>query len=243
MYSDCNKQYILEFGVYSIPYTIVHSDRYSRICLVFDPSLGALVKVPLGVGEHKAHAFVKKNSSWLFKHWKRYERIKMMHKDHLLPLNQRSEVLYLGRSLPFKVVLGHEGRVLVGFDGERLKIECFDEKELMRLLDRWYRQQARAVIHATLMRLAPLLKITYEDVLIKDQKTRWGSCSSSGNLSFNWRLIKAPMDVLEYVVVHELAHRKEMNHSQKFWSIVSRYSPDYKKHQKWLKGNVVLLRS
>lgn len=84
---------------------------------------------------------------------------------------------------------------------------------------------------------ASILNVTYGRIPIREQKTRWGSCSSEGNLNFNWRLIFAPEEVLDYIVVHELAHRREMNHSQAFYAIVKSILPDYKKSQKWLRDN------
>lgn len=100
-----------------------------------------------------------------------------------------------------------------------------------------YREQARAVFSQKCSYYARMMGVTYGRISIRDQKTRWGSCSSQGNLNFNWRLIMAPAGVLDYVVVHELAHRKEMNHSSAFWSIVERTMPNYKIYQKWLKEN------
>ena len=85
------------------------------------------------------------------------------------------------------------------------------------------------------------MNVTYGRIAVRDQKTRWGSCSAEGNLNFNWRLIFAPEGVLDYVVVHELAHRKEMNHSARFWGVVESYMPEYKKNQAWLKENGNLL--
>lgn len=84
---------------------------------------------------------------------------------------------------------------------------------------------------------ASIMDVTYGRISIREQKTRWGSCSSEGNLNFNWRLIFAPEEVLDYIVVHELAHRREMNHSQAFYAIVKSILPDYKKSQKWLRDN------
>lgn len=84
---------------------------------------------------------------------------------------------------------------------------------------------------------AGLLGVTYGRISIRDQKTRWGSCSAKGNLNFNWRLMLAPPRVLDYVVVHELCHRKEMNHSKAFWNEVGTILPDYKELRKWLRDN------
>lgn len=82
---------------------------------------------------------------------------------------------------------------------------------------------------------AERMQVSYGKISVKDQKTRWGSCSSLGNLNFNWRLVLMPEEILDYVVVHELAHRKEMNHSRAFWAEVERILPDYKERRKWLR--------
>lgn len=86
--------------------------------------------------------------------------------------------------------------------------------------------------------------VTYGRVTIRNQKTRWGSCSSKGNLNFNCLLMLTPREVQDYVLVHELSHRKEMNHSPKFWEVVEEVLPDYKKRRKWLRenGSVIIRR-
>lgn len=100
-----------------------------------------------------------------------------------------------------------------------------------------YRQAAKEYIPKRAAHFAALLGVTYENITIRDQKTRWGSCSSKGTLSFNWRLMLAPPAVLDYVVIHELCHRKEMNHSPRFWRLVEQIMPDYKTKRQWLKEN------
>ncbi len=89
---------------------------------------------------------------------------------------------------------------------------------------------------------AEQMGVSYGRISIRDQKTRWGSCSSQGNLNYNWRLILAPPEILDYVVVHELAHRRHMNHSAAFWGEVSRIMPDWQPRRDWLKRNGALLK-
>lgn len=84
---------------------------------------------------------------------------------------------------------------------------------------------------------ARIMDVSYGRIAIREQKTRWGSCSSKGNLNFNWRLIFAPEEVLDYVVVHELAHRREMNHAKAFYSIVESVLPDYRSARRWLRDH------
>ena len=97
--------------------------------------------------------------------------------------------------------------------------------------------QAKQVFPEKVARYAKEMGVTYGRVTIRHQKTRWGSCSSLGNLNFNCLLLFAPDAVQDYVVIHELCHRKEMNHSDKFWREVANVMPDYKVHKKWLKEN------
>lgn len=102
---------------------------------------------------------------------------------------------------------------------------------------RRYIQIARDIFTVKTAYYASVMHVTYGRISIREQKTRWGSCSSDGNLNYNWRLIFAPEEVLDYVVVHELAHRREMNHSKAFYAIVESVLPDYKQRRQWLRQN------
>ena len=99
------------------------------------------------------------------------------------------------------------------------------------------REKARALVTERVQYYAPLIGVTYNQIAIRAQHTRWGSCSSKGNLNFNCLLALVPPEVLDYVVVHELCHRKELNHSERFWNEVAKILPDYKVRKKWLKDN------
>jgi predicted metal-dependent hydrolase len=110
-----------------------------------------------------------------------------------------------------------------------------------KLFTAWYKQQARWVLAKRVEWFASRCKFTYTQVRISSAHTRWGSCSSRGTLSFTWRLVMAPLEVVDYVVVHELAHLRVKNHSPAFWKEVEAILPDYKARQKWLKTNGKLL--
>ena len=113
---------------------------------------------------------------------------------------------------------------------EKHPVQLLTMEEIRSLAD-----EAMRVLPARVSHFASLAGVTYGRITIRNQKTRWGSCSSKGNLNFNCLLMLAPPAVQDYVVVHELCHRKEMNHSPRFWAEVERIIPDYKTYEKWLK--------
>ncbi len=118
-------------------------------------------------------------------------------------------------------------------------IQYLTNKEIRELADK-----AKAYIPERVKHYAGLVGVTYGRTTIRNQKTRWGSCSSKGNLNFNCLLMLAPPEVTDYVVVHELCHRKQMNHSKAFWNEVEKVIPEYKKYVKWLKteGGKIMIR-
>ena len=112
-----------------------------------------------------------------------------------------------------------------------------EKREMPEAEKKYYRNLAREVLGARTGYYARKMGVTYGRISIREQKTRWGSCSSEKNLNFNWKLILAPPEVLDYVVVHELCHLKEMNHSKAFWEEVGKVMPEYETHKLWLKEN------
>ncbi len=119
------------------------------------------------------------------------------------------------------------------------KEEPYTEEDL-----KWMTEEAKKMIPPLVEKYAALMGVTYGRVTIRHQKSRWGSCSAKGNLNFNCLLMKTPDEIIDYVIVHELCHRKEMNHSPRFWAEVEKIIPDYKEKRKWLKdhGNELMYR-
>lgn len=122
---------------------------------------------------------------------------------------------------------------------DTLPVKKLSNNDIKKLADK-----ACTCILGRVAHFAPLVGVTYGRITIRNQRTRWGSCSSRGNLNFNCLLMLAPPEVIDYVVVHELCHRKEMNHSQLFWNEVARVLPGYAEQEKWLKthGNEIMKR-
>ena len=116
------------------------------------------------------------------------------------------------------------------------------ETKRLEILEKRYRKTARTRFEARTAYYHQFTGGNYTSITVRDQKSRWGSCSSRGTLSFNYRLIFAPPKVLDYVVIHELCHLTHMNHSKEFWNMVEDILPDYKEHRKWLKENGHTLR-
>lgn len=103
------------------------------------------------------------------------------------------------------------------------------------VINRFIKATAEKYIVPRTHQLAEIMQVTFGRITMREQKSRWGSCSSHGNLNFNWRLVHYPTAIIDYVIIHELAHRQEMNHSAAFWSIVRRYDPAFLQHRGWLK--------
>jgi predicted metal-dependent hydrolase len=109
------------------------------------------------------------------------------------------------------------------------------KSEYDKKLESFLKKTARVYITTRTKQSADTMHIQYGTITLRKQDTRWGSCSSTGNLNFNWRLVHAPVAYIDYVIIHELAHRVHMNHSSSFWQLVEKYDPEYRIHKLWFK--------
>ena len=166
-----------------------------------------------------------------------YRLIRSARKTISLQITQDGELLVrapdrVGRGEIDRFVESKRGWIEKHLFKQEQDIPKMTEEEFQTLVRR-----ALEVIPQVVARFAPVVGVTYGGITIRNQRTRWGSCSTKGNLNFNCLLLRVRQDVLEYVVVHELCHRKEMNHSPKFWAEVERVLPNYAESKRWLKEN------
>ena len=151
-----------------------------------------------------------------------------------------------GKNLKLKVVEG--GRVGTKLDGHYLSTnvrasEIGDVRKfrIKTYIEKWYIQEAYKRLEDKVIKYSEIIRVSPREIKVKNYKSRWGSCDKKGRLTFNWHLIKAPHSIVDYVVIHELCHMVQSNHSPKFWHEVEKYDPSYKDHKKWLKENGTLL--
>lgn len=156
-------------------------------------------------------------------------------------VTEGSQVLFLGQSYTIQVRLSAVCDVSCYNNTIVLSYPQNGALNVETLLKDWYVKAAAKMFQEKTLFWAPRLGVTPQRITIKDQKTRWGSCSSNGSIAYNWRVIMAPPAVIDYLVVHELCHMAVANHSAKFWEMVELALPAYKAHRQWLKEHGRLL--
>ena len=204
---------------------IRHAKNAKHISLRIDGTIrqGVLV-LPPNISEEEGLEFAKKNKKWLNEQIARLPPFVPFHDGVSIPF----------RGKPLIVRHGGNTRGLVKFDGDRLIVFGRQEHFRRRLTD-WLKSQARCEIGKLVTNKSSKIGCKAGRIAIRDQKGRWGSCSSNGNLAFSWRLIMAPSFVLDYVVAHEVAHLVEHNHSRAFWNVVRSLTNHTDGGRIWLK--------
>jgi predicted metal-dependent hydrolase len=207
---------------HEIAYTVRRSDRARRVRVVVEPSGAVEVVLPRRAPVREAAAAVTELRPWIDR------RLAETQAARAAVAARGGELPYLGETLRARREPGrtraHRRSDTLLF-GDRVQIE------------RWYRRMAREEVVPRLDEAVAALGVSYRSVRIANQRTRWGSCSTTGAMSFNWRLLLAPPEILDYVVWHEACHLVHMDHSRRFWSLLERHRPDYRTPRRWLKDN------
>lgn len=217
-----------------LTYEIRRSARRRNVTITVERDRAVVVHAPVGVSEEKLRKLVDSKRQWLF------EKLNDGQKYQALPhapgkeLVNGESALYLGRAYRIELVDSTEGAVR--FAGKFLipRARASERKQVLR---HWYMERAQEKVLPRVNLHANNLGVTYGKARISDSRFRWGSCTPGNNLNFNWRLIKAPMFVIDYVIVHELAHLLEANHTPRFWNIVGAQLPAMERARNWLRAH------
>ena len=217
----------------SIPYRIRRSERARHARILVDGN-GVEVVVPRRFPLREVEPFVEEKRAWI-------ERtlLRMRQTELELPparLEDGGEVWYLGERLTLAVRIDPgRRREHVARRGSELRVALPAGVALRDALERWYRRRARAEVAPRLDAACARAGTSYTGLQIRGQRTRWASCSSNGAMSFNWRLLLAPPEILDYVVEHEVAHLEVLDHSPRFWRLLASRCSEWRAHEAWLR--------
>jgi len=214
---------------------IVFRPRARRYLLGLRPDGAARLVIPRRGTEAEGIRFLERSEAWLLK------RVTQGRSRSSQPWVEGSLFLFRGEETGLRVEKG-EGEVRLCFADQIISLphERPDYREAVRS---HLRRMAERELPGRTRELALLHGISIHRVSVRAQKTRWGSCSARGTISLNWRLIQAPPFVVDYLIIHELMHRREMNHSARYWKLVAGAFPDYRRAEQWLKKSGIELRS
>lgn len=222
-----------EYYIGDFPLKLRRHPRAKHLKLRFEARSGAaLLTLPPGIPIRKALQFANRHHGWLCDQYAA--------SPDITPLRAGETIPFQGRRV--KIFHVPETAATIDFKDGMLKVGG-PEAGFETRLQNWLEKQAGIALKNAVDICQPHLGVRPHTLTVRDTRSRWGSCSTRKNLSFSWRLIMAPPDILHYVVAHEMAHLVEMNHSPAFWKIVKKMSPDWKISRRWLKseGNGLML--
>jgi len=219
----------------TITYILKRSLRARHVRLEVRPQTGLSVIVPRSYNIGQLPRLLESKERWISSNLARFSHFQSLSADK--ELRSGDTIPYLGRDLELVKRENHDGVGSITLEENTLAVSpvLFKNGILKLALEHWYRTEAAKLINERADKLSSQMGISYKRIIIRGQKTRWGSCSRKKNLSFNWKLIMAPEPVLDYVIIHEFTHLKEMNHSKRFWKLVAQYCPRWREYKKWLK--------
>lgn len=203
--------------------------RRKTLALIVKGDGSLIVRAPMRTPQYRIEEFVTEHHSWIEKKRAEMQSLGTLPAKQYLPGEQ---FMFLGRAFPLELVKNQQQPLILN-GSFRLSESVW--KHANRIFEHWYREQARKIILERVNAYANGYGFHYHAIKITSAQTRWGSCSVNGSLNFSWRLILAPLEQVDYVIVHELVHTVHHNHSKQFWMRVEAIMPDFKERQKWLR--------
>jgi predicted metal-dependent hydrolase len=212
---------------------IRESSRARRLTIKVAPGRSPEVVVPVGTRRREIEKLLRRNSDWIER---KTEELRRAAADDRLRLGRPGVVWVHGEAIPIVHLTG--GRPVASLRDGALRVRGH-HVDAPAAIERWYRREARRRLERICAREAEALGVSPRRISVRDQRTRWGSCSPSGSLSFSWRLLLAPLEVMDYVAVHELCHLRELNHSPAFWALLAEARPGWPAQAAWLKEHAI----
>ncbi len=221
----------------NISYTVKRSrKRKKTILLQVCDDAKIIVSAPYFTPADDIRRFVEQKKGWLAKILARQKQETAQLKDKEYETGEH--LFYLGQLFPLEVFFEPFEKEGVVFRNNRFYLNCRGDKALKKhYFISWYKQKADKFIRHRVDFFSKMLKLPYEKISITSAESRWGSCSEDNSISFSYRLIMAPPDVVDYVIVHELTHIREKNHSSRFWKKVEEVIPSFREQRRWLNHN------
>ena len=226
------------YGTQIIVYDIVRKPRLKNSYIQVDRD-GVLVKANTTVPQEEIEAYVIKKSAWILRHLQSY-KAKVQEGE----IQTGSRLYYLGKSYYVQLIKEERRGVEVVFVYSKFLIrvpENVAQAALHQAIESFYKSKAAKKIIPLAKKWAEVMQTTPSHISFRKADKRWGSCSPTNRITFNYHLVKLPVSLIEYVVVHELAHIHHKNHSPEFWSLVGKFLPDYREKEKKIKGFEKLL--
>lgn len=217
---------------------LIRNKRSKRLSIKVDRS-GISVISPVNEDIVTIRNFINHNNAWILKKAKFYA--KLNDKLDYSPL-QRNEIIYLGKKYKMKFVKDTFQYTVLSENLMKITFHVNDRRTYNRNIINWYRVQTKKLLENKVPFFGKMLSISYGKVGVRSQKLRWGSCSKKGNLNFNLLLSALPINIIDYIITHELLHLVEFNHSDHFWKLVGDAFPTYKYCRDWLKKNGAYLQ-
>jgi hypothetical protein len=239
LFNPATETYPEEFirvGTQRIPMLLVRNLRARRYIVRLRPNGSARITIPRGGSAAEARRFVERNGMWL----ERQLHALSMRTQKPSEWSIGTEILFRGELVKIEADPNDQGAML-RLGSETVKLHGPDSN-LRLAVEKHLRRLAEAELRQRVFEYSAAHKLTVCEVIVRNQRSRWGSCSRRGTISLNWRLIQTPPFVRDYIVVHELMHLRVMNHSIRFWTEVKRACPEYKTAEKWLKDHATLIR-
>jgi predicted metal-dependent hydrolase len=227
----------IQYGTITIPYHIIKSKRIKTSEIIVE-SDKVTIRTPLNKSQSDIEGIISGKASWILKKQKEYkETIPHVIKS---TYEEGSTLPYLGRNYPLRIATNQSEDNIKFVDGEfaiRIKLSKVSPAKIKKIYEDWLLKKAKSVFKHKVDEYSKKVGVRIEKIVIKHLKNRWGSMAKEGSINLNVNLLKAPEDVIDYIILHELCHLKIKEHSHHYWDHVRRYMPNYQQKIEWLKAS------